>query len=80
MAGLQLASHHAQQGLGVAGIHQAGREKAGREPGASSGTRLASEPGQELEGRGRGRGLLHGLLQGAGGEEEGREAQGNAMR
>ena len=76
--GGELTSHHAQQGLGVAGLHQTRREEAGRELRASSG--LAAEPGQELEGRGRGRGLLHGLLQGGGGEQEGGETQGNARR
>ena len=77
MAG-QVASHHAQQSLGLAGVHQTRREEAGREPWGSSS--LASEPGQELERRGRGRGLLDSLLQGGRGEEEGREAQGNARR
>ena len=74
----QLASHHGEESLGVTRVHQAGGQQTRGEAGSSS-WRLASEPRQELEGRGssRGHGVLDSLLQGARREEKRREAQGN---
>ena len=75
----QLASHHAQQGLGMPGVHQTWGKQAVWEPWPSSGT-PGSQPGEELEGGGGGRGVLHCLLERVGREQEGRETQGETRR